>query len=224
VKIKILGTRGEIESKATKHNNHSGILIDNKLLFDCGEVKFLKNKPSHIFITHNHPDHAVYVIKDFPKTKAKIFAPEKYKNIPITISKTIKIGQYKITPIPTIHSLKVKSNAYLIQKGKKRILYTGDVVWLEKKHHKKLKNLNLVITDGSYIRKGGLVLRKNNKLYGHTGIPNLVNLFKKYTKRIIITHYGEWFFKDRKKAKRKIKELSNEVKVEPTYDGRIITI
>ena len=34
--IKILGTRGEIEESAPYHSKKSGVLINNKLLLDCG--------------------------------------------------------------------------------------------------------------------------------------------------------------------------------------------
>ena len=58
MKIKILGTRGEIKVSAPKHSNHSGILADGKIMFDVGEKKFLSLDPKYIFITHLHPDHA----------------------------------------------------------------------------------------------------------------------------------------------------------------------
>jgi glyoxylase-like metal-dependent hydrolase (beta-lactamase superfamily II) len=59
--IKILGTRGEIKVSAPYHSRHSGVLIDNTLLLDCGEPEFLDYKPQAILITHLHPDHAFFV-------------------------------------------------------------------------------------------------------------------------------------------------------------------
>lgn len=37
--IKVLGTRGEIEESAPYHSHHSGVLIDDAILLDCGEQK-----------------------------------------------------------------------------------------------------------------------------------------------------------------------------------------
>ena len=51
MRIKVLGTRGEIEETASNIEKHSGVLID-KLLFDCGEDSFLKYSPKAIFVTH----------------------------------------------------------------------------------------------------------------------------------------------------------------------------
>lgn len=85
MKIKILGTRGEIVSSSPYHSHHSGILIDDVLLFDCGESQFLNNKPQYIFITHLHPDHAFFV--RHPSTRLDlempIFAPEKCDSQPL---------------------------------------------------------------------------------------------------------------------------------------------
>ena len=61
MKITILGTRGEIEPTAPYHARHSGLLVDDTLMFDLGEQEFLAYKPSYIFITHLHPDHAYFV-------------------------------------------------------------------------------------------------------------------------------------------------------------------
>ena len=58
MKIKILGTRANIKAGTPGHTKHSGVLVDNKLLFDVGEKEFLKYNPSYIFFTHFHPDHA----------------------------------------------------------------------------------------------------------------------------------------------------------------------
>jgi ribonuclease BN (tRNA processing enzyme) len=226
MKIKILGTRGEVEPKSPYHSRHSGVLIDNKILLDLGEKEFLKYKPAAVFITHLHPDHA-YFIKELLETNIPIYAPEKSKNcktikIP-TKAKRTPFKAYKITPIPTHHSKKVKSTAYLVEKGKKRILYTGDMIWIDKKYHFLLCNLNLVITEASCLRKGGLVRKdkKTSLLYGHTGIPDLVNLFKKFSQDIVFVHFGGWFYKDIRKSRTKLAKLGkeNNVSVKLGYDG-----
>jgi len=225
--IKILGTKGEIEASSPYHSHQSGVLIDKKLLLDLGEREFLSYKPKWIFITHLHPDHAFFIReKQTVSTKAKIYAPEKYKNININLvkpEKRIKENEYQITPIPTIHSKKVNSCCYLIQKGTKKVIYTGDMIWIKKKYHHYLKNLDLVITEGSFIRKNGLVRRdtKTGEIYGHTGIPNLLRFFRDYTDKIIFIHFGVWFFKDIKKSRQKVKSLAKKYDVEVLvgYDG-----
>lgn len=220
-----MGTRGEIEASAPYHSRHSGVLIDGKLLLDVGEEEFLKKKPEYIFISHLHPDHAFFVLKSAERIDAKVYAPEKHKNYKnlVVISKKTKANGYLITPIPTHHSKKVKSTAYLIQKNKAKILYTGDMIWIDKKYHHLLKNLDLVITEASYYRKGGLVRKdkETGELFGHTGIPNLINLFKKFTSAILFVHFGGWFYKNMKESRRKITKLAkqNNIRALIGYDG-----
>ncbi len=225
MKIKILGTRGEIETSSPRHFNHSGILLDGKILLDLGEEKFLKYKPKYIFITHFHPDHAFFVREPEKRIKIKIpiYSPENLKP-----GKPIKVNSYKFTPIPTFHSKIVDSVAYLVEKKNKRFLYTGDMVWIEKKYHHLFKNLDLVITEASYYRKGGLVRKdkKTGKIYGHTGVPNLINLFKKFTSHIVFLHFGSWFFKDIKEARKKLDKLAkeNKLKITVAYDNLELVI
>lgn len=225
MKIKVLGTRGEIEESAPYHSKHSGVLIDNKILLDCGDKGFLAYHPICILITHLHPDHAYFVRKhEIPDINIPIYAPEKYMDAPIHLTKkSFTIRGYKITPIPTIHSVKVKSNAYLIEYKKKKVLYTGDMIWIEKKYHRLLKNLDLVITEASFMRTGGMVKRKKEtgRIFGHTGVPNLIRLFKKYTNTILFIHFGAWFYKNIKKARKQFKKLAHkyEIDIIVGYDG-----
>jgi len=228
--IKILGTRGEIKPTAPYHSRHSGVLIDNTLLFDLGEQGFLKYNPKAIFITHLHPDHAFFTRKsEYPPTNIQIYAPEKYLNSTIKpLKEPITIENYRITPIPTKHSIKVASQAYLIEKKDKeritRVLYTGDMYWLEKKYQPKLLNLDLVITEASFIQKGGMIRRDkiHQESYGHTGIPDLIKLFSPYTNTILLTHFGSWFYNlGATNARRAIKEVAKKYKkkIIVGYDG-----
>jgi ribonuclease BN (tRNA processing enzyme) len=223
--IKILGTRGEIEETAPYHSKKSGVLLDDKILLDCGDESFLSYNPDCILITHLHPDHAYFVRhKQRPLTTAQIYAPEAYDAVNIHITNdTFSLNGYKITPIPTIHSIKVLSNAYLIEHAGKKILYTGDMLWIDAKYRKLIKNLDLVITEASSMRKGGLIRRdkKTGHAYGHTGVPDLVALFKHYTHTMLFVHFGAWFHKDISEARKKFTMLAKEngIEIIVGYDG-----
>lgn len=231
MKIKILGTRGEIKVSAPFHSRHSGVLINNTLLLDCGEPEFLEYKPQAILITHLHPDHAFFVRhhETLPHLQASWYAPEEYDHAGIIVpTKPFTVAGYHITPIPTIHSLKVKSQAYLIQKGDKKLFYTGDMIWIEKQYHHLLHNCDAIITEGSYIREGGMVRRDpaTEKIYGHTGVPNLMHLFKQFTHTLVLMHFGSWFYKDIEHARTELTDLAhqNEITIIIGYDGLEITL
>ena len=228
MKIQILGTRAKIEQTAPYHSKHSGVLVDGQILLDLGEKEYLDYKPRCIFITHLHPDHAFFVTEEIGELKNPVYAPETSERLKSVkkMPEIIKIEPYEVTSIPTHHSLKVKSTAYLIESESDRILYTGDLIWINKEYHEKLKGIDLVITDGSFMRDKGMIRRDQDtgKLYGHNGIPNLVKLFKGLTKHMVFTHFGSWFYRDIQKSRKKIEELGNDVKVEASYDGRIINL
>ena len=225
MKIKFLGTRGNIEPAAPYHSRHAGVLIDGSLLFDIGEKEFFDPSPDAVFITHLHQDHAYFEAGGGLPEDIPVFAPEKHESHPRVkvISHTKHVNRHKITPIPTIHSKHVKSQAYLIEKDK-RILYTGDMVWINKDYHFRLENLDLVITDGSFMRKGGMIRRdEKGRIYGHQGIPDLVRFFEQFTNHIVFTHFGSWFYKDMPAARKKLRLLS-DTKIEAAYDGWEIRI
>lgn len=230
MKITILGARGEIEESAPYHSKHSGVLINHELLLDCGEEHFLTYNPRALLITHLHPDHAFFVRSGhYQDLNCPVYAPETYREQPITVTnKTFALGGYTITPIPTIHSLKVASQGYLIEYQEKRLLYTGDMLWIEKKYHHLFEHLDAVITEASWIRKGGLVRRENatGRIFGHTGVPDLIRLFKPYTKTMIFVHFGSWFYKDIKKARATFHTFSKEhdLMILVGYDGLEIVL
>src|SRR6187551_1185920 len=155
MKITILGTRGEIPDSLPYHSKYTGILVDQDLLIDVGEKDFLKLNPKWILITHFHPDHAYFVRRgkeEAPPAGIPIYAPEELPGV-ILIDRETKIGPFTITPIPTHHSKNVKSYAYVVRKDGFSFLYTGDIVWINKEYHSFIGEVDLVITEASFIRK-----------------------------------------------------------------------
>ncbi len=90
------------------------------------------------------------------------------------ITGKFEIQGYKFTPIPVIHALRLKSLGYIIQKGQKKIFITGDVAWIEKANLTGITNLDLVITEATFLKKGGRINRKKDRIFGHTGVPDLI--------------------------------------------------
>jgi hypothetical protein len=194
-------------------------------MLDLGEEEFLNYQPKAIFITHLHPDHAFFITGERLKTNIPVYAPEpsrEFTNI-IPISDTLRVGPYQVTPVPTHHSKLVKSTAYLIDNREQKLLYTGDMIWINKEYHHLFTGLRLVITDGSYMRQGGMVRKdkESGQIYGHNGIPDLINLFQPFTRHILFVHFGSWFFASIKGARRKLEELgqSHGINIHIGYDG-----
>lgn len=227
MKIEILGTRGKVEPSAPGYLRHTGILIDDKILVDVGEPEYMEHKPAAIVFTHFHPDHAYFVFKKEKfDPQIPLFGPEENELVPKlqVVKEKFSIKGYSFTPIPVIHALRLKSLGYIIEKDGKRLFITGDVAWIEKANLKKLPQLDLVITEASFIKKGGRINRKKERIFGHTGIPNLINLLGPLTHKIAFCHYGNWFFENVKEGTKKIKELQEEVKLIAAHDGMELKI
>jgi glyoxylase-like metal-dependent hydrolase (beta-lactamase superfamily II) len=227
MRIRILGTRGEIDETAPYHSRHSGVLIDGTLLIDLGEPEFLAYGPKAVLLTHLHPDHAFFVRPgaDRPAAGIPIFGPEPRRGFglrPLRRARTI--AGYGIRPVPVHHSLKVRSQAYLISRSGRTVLYTGDLLWIDKAHRPLFAGLDLVITEASAMRAGGFVRRDKatGRIYGHRSVPDIVRLFSGFCDRIVLVHFGGWFFKDIRQARRDIRRLgrANGVRLEAAYDGR----
>lgn len=228
MQVRILGTRGKIPQSAPKHSNYSGILIDQKILVDVGESQYMDHNPEAILFTHYHPDHAFFVFDqqefdpDLP-----VFGPEKHELIPrVQVrSETYQLGPYTVTPFPVIHALHLRSLGYLIEKGTKKLIITGDVAWVEKNTLQHLPRVGLIITEASFIRKGGMIRRKDDHIFGHTGIPDLVRILGPLSSQIAFVHYGSWFFKDIKEARQQLLSFENDdLKIIPTFDGMTLEL
>lgn len=227
MRLAILGTRGNIPRSAPGYARHSGILIGARILLDLGEAAYLRHRPQHIFITHLHPDHAAF-LRTRVATEAEIHLPQPSNKLPSArlISGPMRVGSYRVVPVPTVHSLTVRSVGYVVEKSGRRIFFSSDLISIDRRYRRRLGQLDLVITDGSYMRRGGLVRTDpgSGRPFGHTGIPNLVEFFRPFTRRIVITHFGSWFYRDIAASIRQIARLGDGVRTSAAHDGLVITI
>jgi phosphoribosyl 1,2-cyclic phosphodiesterase len=227
VRIELLGTRGNVPASAPGYARHSGVLIDNRILLDLGEASYLRRRPKHIFITHLHPDHAVFLERHLD-IDAETYVPEQTRDLPGAklMSAPIRAGTYRIAPVPTQHSVHVRSLGYIVEKAARRIFYSSDLISIHPRYRSRLGRFDLVITDGSFIRRGGLVRTDpaTGRRFGHAGIPDLVSFFSHFTDRILITHFGSWFYANTALSRRRIASLSDRVRVSAARDRMVALV
>jgi ribonuclease BN (tRNA processing enzyme) len=227
MRIRILGTRGEIDETAPYHSRHSGLLFDGTLLVDLGEPEFLALRPKAVLLTHLHPDHAFFARPgaDRPAAGIPIFGPEPCPGASIRkVERAMTIAGHRVRPVPVHHSLRVRSQAYLISRAGRTVLYTGDMLWIDKTYHPLCAGVDLVITEASAMRAGGFVRRDKatGRVFGHRSVPDLIRFFAPLCRRIVLVHFGSWFYADVRAARRAIKSLGRKygADVEAAHDGR----
>lgn len=227
MKIKVLGTRGKVQPSAPQHEKHTGFLIDDTILIDAGEPEYMEYEPKAVVFTHFHPDHAFFVPGDEQlDPEIPLFGPEEKDLVPRlkVVSGPFEIEGYRFQPVPVLHALKLRSLGYIIEKGGKSIFITGDVAWIEKVHLQKLPELDAVFTEATFMKKGGRVFRKKDRIFGHTGIPNLVQLLGPLTSKIVFSHYGNWFFENIAENRKSLKQIADTPELIPSFDGMVLTL
>jgi ribonuclease BN (tRNA processing enzyme) len=192
------------------------------VLFDMGERTYLDLRPSAAFITHLHEDHAFFVNDDAVEFEMPVYAPQDWNGRGLRVIRgPVEINGMTVTPIPTVHSATIRSCAYLIEKDLARVLYTGDLISVQDRYRDRIPEVDLVITDGSFMRRGGLVRRDpiTGRPHGHTGIPDLVEFFSPLARKIVFTHFGSWFYQNIPSSTEKVRSIGLTVPVVVAEDG-----
>ncbi|WP_202593853.1 MBL fold metallo-hydrolase [Desulfohalovibrio reitneri] len=212
------------------------MLIDGRMLVDAGEPEFMLREPDWLLLTHLHPDHAWFARKPGKTSVDRplaVYAPEKGPKVEgvayRVVDAPIGLGPYAVTPISTHHSLKVASQAYLIKRGGRKLLVTGDLIWINKEHHHLIEGSDLVITEASFLRKGGMVRRDDEdrphlRPHRRSRPPQPL---QGLTRTVCFIHFGSWFYKmGAEKARRTIRDLGGEegVRALTGYDGMTIDL
>jgi phosphoribosyl 1,2-cyclic phosphodiesterase len=227
VRVEILGTRGNIPASARRHCRHAGVLVDETILLDLGEWSYLRRHPRQILITHLHPDHAAFLATR-AAPPAEVYLPQRSRIVPAAtiVRGPLRIGAHRIVPVPTVHATNARSLGYIVERGRRRVFYSSDMISIDRRYYPRLGRLDLVISDGSFIRRGGLVRRdpETEKRFGHAGIPDLVAFFRRFTSRIVFTHFGSWFYADVATSVRTIASLGDDIDVTAAWDGMVLDI
>lgn len=235
--IEFPGTRGEIEESSAEHKYHSSLIIRYKktgALIDFG-IKYnpqLINKINDfdfILITHAHPDHYIWTVEDENRINIPVYLTRialdygKYKPKDYRIFQTGKKYSLKclnITTYKVIHSIRCPAVGYKI-KGDKTIIYAPDIVDFEEDKGTVLKDVDLLIADGSSLNIN-MVRRKEGKLFGHTRVKTIIEWCKKYNiGSLIVTHCGKQIVTmDKKELAGRLEEYTGgKINAIVAYDG-----
>jgi phosphoribosyl 1,2-cyclic phosphodiesterase len=239
VKLKFLGTRGEIEKRTRRHRLHTSLLVSYRgadVMIDCGLDwlgKLKRVDPSAIVLTHAHPDHAWGLKRGAP---CPVYAPEKtwpeLQHYPIKDRHVIKertpakICGITFEAFPVEHSILAPAVGYRVSAGRARIFYAPDLIFIHDRAAA-LQAVQIYIGDGATVTRS-FIRKRGKALIGHSPVrTQLTWCEKEGVPEAIITHCGsEIVTGDERQISAKLRAIAAErhVGVRIAYDGMKVTV
>jgi phosphoribosyl 1,2-cyclic phosphodiesterase len=234
MKLKFLGTRGEIEQRTRRHRMHTSLMVSYRgadVMIDCGLDwlgKFQRLHPSAIVLTHAHPDHAwglregaccpVYAPQDTWRDLR--YYPVKDRRL-IKERTPTKICGITFEAFPVEHSILAPAVGYRLSAGRACIFYVPDLIFIHDRA-RALKNVQIYIGDGATVTTS-FIRRRGKRLIGHSPVrTQLTWCENEGVPQAIITHCGsEVVTGDEHKLSAKLRAMAAErgIKVRIAYDG-----
>jgi phosphoribosyl 1,2-cyclic phosphodiesterase len=181
VRLRFLGTRGEIDVRTARHGRHSALLVtgaDGGVMVDCGRDwrgELERLAPVAVVLTHAHPDHAGGLVGDVPcpvfATRATWGALRRHAvDRPRTIEprRPHEVAGLSFEAFPVEHSIRAPAVGYRIGDGAATLFYAPDLVAIEDEAAA-LAGIDLYVGDGAAITRS-IVRRRDGRRIGHASI------------------------------------------------------
>ncbi len=232
MKLRFLGTRGNIETSTNSHRHHSSLKIsyyDHEVIIDCGEDwlgQVADWDVNAILVTHAHPDHAfglkkgapcaVYAtsdawqgMEDFNISDRRVLIENEPTQIPQNGDHA-----FEVSPYPVLHSTRAPAVGFQISAGKVSILYVPDVAWIEDREEA-MREIKVYIGDGATLKQS-MVRKPDATIIGHVPIQTQLTWCQKTgVPRAIFTHLGsEIVDGDERQITQKIFAMAEERNIE----------
>ncbi len=227
MKLKFLGTRGEIDIRTRLHRMHSAIQVSYKgrsVLVDCGADwlgRMHRVRADAIVLTHAHPDHAFGLKHGAP---CRVFATGETWRIldrfpildrtAIAPREPFQIFGIKLEAFAVEHSLRAPAVGYRIAAGRSSVFYVSDLVAIHDAREA-LGNIVLYIGDGASLRRP-IIRKRDGYRTGHSAIQTQLEWCRQYeVHRAVFTHCGSQIVRaDSRKMAQIVRDLGLEQGVE----------
>lgn len=239
MKLKFLGTRGEIDIKTRLHRMHSSLEVSyrgHRVMIDCGADwlgRVHRIRPEAIVLTHAHPDHAWGLKNGAP---CRVYGTEQtwrcLKGFPLPDRALVEsrarfwIHNIVFEAFPVEHSLRAPAVGYRITAGRTSIFYVPDLVRIYEQHEA-LSDIRVYVGDGASLRRP-IIRKRDGSLIGHASIRTQLGwCHREGVQRVLITHCGSQIVgADSRIINSDIRALSLEQGVEArvAFDGLEIVL
>jgi phosphoribosyl 1,2-cyclic phosphodiesterase len=222
MKLRFLGTRGEIELRTEQHSRHSALLVcyhGRDVLVDCGldwRDRVGDLGVDAIALTHAHPDHAGGLRDGAPapvyataETWASIDRYPIAQRQPVEPRRPFRVGGIELEAFPVEHSVRAPAVAYRISAGRAAILYAPDVVAIPNRGEA-MRSLSLYVGDGASVARAIIRVRDGVRI-GHASIREQLDwCAAERVGRAIFSHCGSQILHDEPRAAERIAALGRE--------------
>ena len=238
MRLRFLGTRGEIEARTRRHRRHSSLLVGyrrREVMVDCGldwRSSLARVRPAAIVLTHAHPDHAAGLRDGAPSpvyaTAETWSALERYpigeRGI-VEPRRPLTVLGIEFEAFPVEHSLRAPAVGYRVTAGRAVIFYAPDLVSIVDEQQA-LRGLDLYIGDGAAVRRS-IIRRRDGRAIGHASIrAQLAWCASAGVRRAVFTHCGSEIVKgDARRVAAAVRVLGSEHGIEAliAHDGLELT-
>ena len=233
MKLRFLGTRGEIEARSQRHRRHSVLHVSHggrALLVDCGRDwlgQLPRVEAEALLLTHAHPDHAGGLRGGCPwpvyATEEAWAALRRYPLDPrllVTPGEGVRAAGMRVDAVPVEHSLRAPAVAYRIAAGRTTIIYAPDVAALPARGEA-LSGIDLYVGDGAAVIRS-ILRRRDGHPIGHASIKAQLDWCADCgVPQAVFTHCGSEILRDEADAATRVERLAREraMRAEIAYDG-----
>jgi phosphoribosyl 1,2-cyclic phosphodiesterase len=222
MKLRFLGTRGEIEARTRRHSRHSSLLVSyrgREVMIDCGldwRGRLGDLRPDAIVLTHAHPDHAGGLRNGAPApvhaTGETWAALSRY---PLETRETVEarrrftVHGIELEAFPVEHSLRAPAVVYRIAAGRATVLYAPDVAAIPDLDAA-MRAVSVYVGDGASIVRP-IVRRREGVRIGHASIREQLDWCAAAgVGRAIFSHCGSQILRDEGGADDRVAALGRE--------------
>jgi len=240
LKLKFLGTRGEIEARTARHGMHTSMRVSYRgrsVVVDCGtdwrgRVRRMGGRA--FVLTHAHPDHAFGLADGSPVpvyATAESWELIRGYPIPPELRRVVRprdpftIDGITFEAFRVEHSIRAPAVGYRVTAGRVTVWYAPDLVFIPERREA-LAGVRIYIGDGATLRRS-FVRRQGDTLVGHTPVQTQLTWCKREgVPRAIITHCGTQIVTGEEKAIAAIEAMARErgVSAEIAYDGMTVIL
>jgi phosphoribosyl 1,2-cyclic phosphodiesterase len=234
VKLRFLGTRGEIEARTRRHGRHSALLVsyhERAVLLDCGldwRGRLRRIRPHAVVLTHAHPDHAAGLRDGSPypvyATGETWNALRHYpidERISVRPREPFTLGRLRLEAFAVEHSIRAPAVGYRVEACARALFYAPDLVSINEEGEA-LAGVDLYVGDGAAIARS-IVRRRDGRPIGHASIRAQLDwCAAARVQRAVFTHCGSEIVKgDTRTVATRVAALGRErsVRAEIAHDG-----